>query len=138
MSLPVIDPTVLGRLAAEIGDAGAARFARGVVRLWPQRRERLAAALAVGSAADSLDAALSLRTAASMAGALRLADAADRIVACVRAEGPRAAMALLPRALACGDVTIAVLARGLPADLAGAATAAVFSRSPAAAGSPRP
>ena len=138
MSLPLIDPTVLRRLAAEIGEPAAARFARGVVRLWPQRRERLTEALALGDAAAAVDAALSLRTASSMAGAARLADAADRIVACVRADGPRAAMGLLPQVLACGDVTVSVLARGLPADLAGSASAAIFSRPPAAAGSPRP
>ncbi|MDP9884811.1 uncharacterized membrane protein (DUF441 family) [Sinomonas atrocyanea] len=50
-----------------------------------------------------------------MAGAVRLADAADRGVGRVRADGPRAAMALLPQALACGDVTAVVLARGVPA-----------------------
>jgi hypothetical protein len=123
MTLPLIDPAVLGRLAAEIGEPAAARFARGVVRLWPQRRARLAATLALGDAAAAVDAALSLRTAASMAGAVRLADAADRIVGRLRADGTRAARPLLPQALACGDVTAVVLARGLPAEPAAAAAA---------------
>lgn len=52
----------------------------------------------------------------------------------VRAEGPGAAMALLPQALASGDVTVVVLARWLPAD---PAAVSALSRS-AAVCTPRP
>lgn len=112
---PLIDPEVLETLASEVGDAAAERFARDVARLWPQRRARLAAALRLGDNATALDAALSLRTAASMAGAVRLAAAADRIVALVRSQDLQAARPLLAEASACGDLTAVILARGLPA-----------------------
>jgi hypothetical protein len=113
MTLPLIDTSVLETLAAEVGEAAAERFARGVVRLWPQRRARLAATLAGGQRAAAVEAALSLRTAASMAGALRLAAAAGAILELVRSDGPRAALPLLAETEACGDLTAAVLARGL-------------------------
>lgn len=54
---------------------------------WSQRLSRLEAAIELGDAAEGVDAALSLKSGASMAGALRLAALASRMHQCFRRDG---------------------------------------------------
>jgi hypothetical protein len=107
--LPLVDPTALRLLAEDVGARSASSFARDFTRIWPRRREALAAALAGTDLTVALDAALSLRTSSTMVGAARLAALTEELERRLRADGPVAAAALVPAVNACGELTIVEL-----------------------------
>ncbi|MGP9618171.1 Hpt domain-containing protein [Arthrobacter sp. AOP36-A1-22] len=75
----LVRPSVLCALVDQLGEAEAAAFVDRFVRLWPQRRRRLHLAVDQHDVAAGLDAALSLSSGASMAGANSLAALASRL-----------------------------------------------------------
>lgn len=91
MELPgtslLVRPMVLAALVEDLGAAEAAAFVERFVRLWPQRRERLHVAIRRRDAEQLWDAAHSLTSSASMAGADLLADASSQLHAAVPASG---------------------------------------------------
>jgi hypothetical protein len=107
--LPLVDPTALRLLAADVGRESAASFARDFMRIWPRRRAALAAALAGTDRTVALDAALSLRTSSTMVGAARLAALSEKLERRVRTDGPQAAAPLLADVTQCGELTVLAL-----------------------------
>lgn len=107
--LPLVDPTALRLLAADVGRESAASFARDFMRIWPRRRAALAAALTGTDRTVALDAALSLRTSSTMVGAARLAALSEELERRVRTDGPQAAAPLLPGVTHCGELTVRAL-----------------------------
>jgi hypothetical protein len=119
--LPLVDPTALRVLAEDVGERSASSFARDFTRIWPRRREALAAALAGTDLTVALDAALSLRTSSTMVGAARLAALTEELERRLRIDGPLAAAALVPAVNACGELTVVELEEydgGSPPDAA--------------------
>lgn len=107
--LPLVDPTALRLLAEDVGERSASSFARDFTRIWPRRREALAAALAGTDLTVALDAALSLRTSSTMVGATRLAALTEELERRLLADGPLAAAVLVPAVNACGELTVVEL-----------------------------
>jgi hypothetical protein len=66
-------------LADELGTDAATRFVHVFTDLWPTRSQRIHAAIHARDAPAAMDAVLSLRSAALMAGARSLADQAELI-----------------------------------------------------------
>jgi hypothetical protein len=85
-----VSPTVLMDLARELGADATARFVRAFVDLWPVRRLRIHTAIQARDAPAAMDAVLSLRSAALMAGAQPLADQAELIRGTLSTPGPPA------------------------------------------------
>lgn len=75
----LVPTTVLTDLAEDVGTDAATRFVRVFVELWPTRRQRIHAAIRSRDADAVVDAVLSLRSGALMAGAQPLAEQADLI-----------------------------------------------------------
>ncbi|MGB9033642.1 MAG: hypothetical protein WCC45_03885 [Paeniglutamicibacter sp.] len=71
--------TVLMDLARELGADATTRFVRAFMDLWSVRRLRIHAAIQARDAPAAMDAVLSLRSAALMAGARPLAGQAELI-----------------------------------------------------------
>ena len=69
---PTLDGQHLRNLAEECSTAAAEAFADNYTALLPQRVDRIIRSVGVGHREMALDAALSLRTASSMAGALQM------------------------------------------------------------------
>ncbi|MEA5453441.1 Hpt domain-containing protein [Sinomonas sp. JGH33] len=107
--LPLVDPDALRMLAEDVGPETAASFARDFVRIWPQRREALAAALQGTDLTRAIDAALSLRTSSVMVGASRLAALSEGLERRLRADGFDAAAGHLPEVAECGELTVDAL-----------------------------
>jgi hypothetical protein len=107
--LPLVDPTALRLLAEDVGARSASSFARDFTRIWPRRREALAAALEGTDLIVALDAALSLRTSSTMVGAARLAALTEELERRLRADGPVAAAELVPAVNSCGELTVVAL-----------------------------
>lgn len=76
----------LHSLVDQLGTAAAACFVERFIRLWPVRRERLHLAVEHCDTDAGKDAALSLTSSASMAGAHRLAELGSRLHAGVPAS----------------------------------------------------
>ncbi|HXD28916.1 MAG TPA: hypothetical protein VN621_09205 [Arthrobacter sp.] len=76
---PLACAASLRRLVEQVGSPPAAAFVDRFVRLWPGRLHRLHVAVAGRDADAGRDAALSLVSGASMAGALRLAGLGTRL-----------------------------------------------------------
>jgi hypothetical protein len=74
-----VSPTVLMDLARELGADATTRFVHAFVDLWPVRSLRIHAAVRACDTPAAMDAVLSLRSAALMAGAQPLADQAELI-----------------------------------------------------------
>jgi hypothetical protein len=74
-----VSTTVLMDLAEELGTDAATRFVHAFADLWPARRARIHAAIRAQDSAAAMDAILSLRSGALMAGAGPLAGHADLI-----------------------------------------------------------
>lgn len=72
-------PTVLVDLARELGADATTRFVQVFVDLWPVRKLRIHTAIRSRDTPAAMDAVLSLRSAALMAGAHALADHAELI-----------------------------------------------------------
>lgn len=81
MSLGSLDSAVcaqtLEKLAEDLGDEYTARFVVQFCAMWPTRLERLETASHTADSAAGQDAALSLKSSASMAGATKLAELAE-------------------------------------------------------------
>ena len=75
----LVSPTVLMDLARELGADATIRFVHAFIDLWPMRSLRIHTAIHGRNTPAAMDAALSLRSAALMAGAQPLADQADLI-----------------------------------------------------------
>ncbi|MFC9352809.1 hypothetical protein [Arthrobacter sp. NPDC057013] len=69
---PTLDGQHLRDLAEDCSTAAAESFADNYAALLPQRVNRIIRSIGVGHREMAMDAALSLRTASSMAGALRM------------------------------------------------------------------
>ncbi|WP_314194821.1 hypothetical protein [uncultured Arthrobacter sp.] len=69
---PTLDGQHLQNLAEDCSAAAAEAFADNYAALLPQRVDRIIRSVGVGHREMALDAALSLRTASSMAGALQM------------------------------------------------------------------
>ncbi|GAA1356624.1 hypothetical protein GCM10009596_05940 [Arthrobacter rhombi] len=78
-SCTLVCPTALQALADQVGSAAAALYLERFVRLWPERRHRLHLAVSHQDAEACRDAALSLVSSATLAGAHRLAGLGARL-----------------------------------------------------------
>jgi hypothetical protein len=67
-----LDPLSLRNLVEEASLEAAETFVRNYTDLLPQRVERIVLSVGIGDRAMAMDAALSLGTSSSMAGALRI------------------------------------------------------------------
>jgi hypothetical protein len=74
-----VQTSVLTGLAEELGTDAAKRFVHNFADLWPVRRARIHAAIRAQDCEAAMDAVLSLRSGALMAGAMLLAGHADLI-----------------------------------------------------------
>ncbi|MET1089240.1 MAG: Hpt domain-containing protein [Arthrobacter sp.] len=74
-NLPLLDPSVLGRLREELDDdEGVWKvFVQNFMAQLPERNEKLRQALTTGDVKGSMDAVLSLKSSCQMVGAERLA-----------------------------------------------------------------
>ena len=75
----LVSTTVLMGLTEELGIDAATRFVHAFADLWPVRRARIHAAICARDSAAAMDAVLSLRSGALMAGAGPLAGHTDLI-----------------------------------------------------------
>lgn len=69
---PVLDPECLRELAEESTTAAAESFAASYRALLPERIDRILQSVGTGNRHKGIEAALSLKVASSMAGALRM------------------------------------------------------------------
>lgn len=69
----IVSPTALADIARELGADATARFVHAFIDLWPVRRLRIRTAIQARDAPATMDATLSLRSAALTAGAQPLA-----------------------------------------------------------------
>jgi hypothetical protein len=83
----LVSTTVLMDLARELGADATTRFVHAFMDLWPVRRLRIHTAIQARDAPAAMDAVLSLRSAALMAGARPLADHAELIRGTLTAPG---------------------------------------------------
>jgi histidine phosphotransfer protein HptB len=98
--LPLLDPSVLEMLRADLEDDGVwAIFIRNFIDNLPHRVERLRLSLTTGDLPGAVDAVLSLKTSSQMVGAERLAglalDLEHSIRANTRGAEPAVAVPLL-------------------------------------------
>lgn len=78
--LPLVDPCVLAALEADVDDpAIAQRFARDYAQMWEARYRRLATAFETQDRDAALDVLISLKSASTMVGGLRLAALAEHL-----------------------------------------------------------
>jgi hypothetical protein len=107
-----VSPTVLADLADELGADAATRFVHAFADLWPVRRLRIHAAICAQDPAAAMDAVLSLRSGASMAGATPLAEHTELIRTTLLSPHAPAwahAHALLPAMDELGEGTVRML-----------------------------
>ncbi|MFP3460538.1 hypothetical protein R5O87_06795 [Arthrobacter globiformis] len=78
-SQPTLDGQHLRDLAEDCSSAAAEAFADNYTALLTQRVDRITRSVGVGHREMAMDAALSLRTASSMAGALRMSHLCARL-----------------------------------------------------------
>ena len=104
---PLVDLAVLRELEQQVNDRSiVVGFVHDFVDLWESRYERSAQALDPLDPDTALDALISIKTAASMAGALRLSRNADELEKAVKLGDENAAQVLLPKLKACGEQTL--------------------------------
>lgn len=114
---PLVDPSVLERLRAELEDDEGYRsvFVGNFIDCLPARIAKLRLALTTGDLDGALDAVLSLKTSSQMVGAERLAGLAMDLERSIRDDSPRSEPSVvLPRLAAsylrpinqCGRQTI--------------------------------
>ncbi|MET1033860.1 MAG: hypothetical protein ABWX68_01305 [Arthrobacter sp.] len=95
----LVSAAVVGELVETVGPEAALAFFERFAALWPVRRERLRGAIGRRDVTAGLDAALSLKSGACMAGAFTLAGAGDRLHALIgRGAAPTTATGLGPDA----------------------------------------
>ena len=106
-SQPFVDLAVLHELEQQVNDRPTVLgFVRDFVDLWESRYDRLAEALEVSDPDAALDALVSIKASAAMAGALRLSQEAKELEDVVNSGGDRAANGLLPNLRACGQRSV--------------------------------
>lgn len=104
---PLVDLAVLRELEQQVGDRSIVEgFVHDFVDLWESRYERLAQALDPLDPDTAREALLSLKTAASMAGAVRLSKDAGMLEEAVKRGDEVAAADLLLGLEVCGRQTL--------------------------------
>jgi HPt (histidine-containing phosphotransfer) domain-containing protein len=104
---PLVDFAVLRELEEQVEDRSIVLgFVHDFVELWESRYLRLAQALDHLDRDTALDALLSLKTAATMAGAVRLSKGAGELEEAVKRGDEAAAVDLLPGLEVCGRQTL--------------------------------
>ncbi|GAA3323797.1 Hpt domain-containing protein [Paeniglutamicibacter sulfureus] len=112
---PLVDFAVLRELEQQVDDPSiVVDFVHDFVDLWKSRYERLAQALELLDPDTALDALISIRTAAAMAGAVRLAGVAREMGEAVKRGDEAAAVDLLPGLEVCGQQTLLQLQEHYP------------------------
>ena len=112
---PLVDLAVLRELEQQVDDPSiVVGFVHDFVDLWESRYERLAQALDPLDPDTALDALISIKTAAAMAGAVRLAGDARELGEAVKRGDEAAAKALLPILASCGQQTLLQLQEHYP------------------------
>lgn len=107
---PLVDVAVLHDLERQMDSRSVVLgFVRDFIQLWEPRYERLAQALALPDPDIALDALLSLKTAAAMAGAVRLSGETERLETAVKQADADRVAGLLPVLARCGGETIQAL-----------------------------
>lgn len=99
----------LGKLCSEVGPESVNEFIAQFRSLWPTRIARLNKAFAFNDTAAGEDAALSLKTAATMAGAHDLATLAVQLHGAFRDEQEALQSQLIGRIELAGNAILAVL-----------------------------
>lgn len=91
-SAPLLDPSVLDRLRADVDDDEAIWkvFVQNFITQLPDRTEKLRLTLTTGDLGGAIDAVLSLKTSSQMVGAQRLANLALDLERSLREDESRA------------------------------------------------
>lgn len=111
----LVDFSELSDLSKELGTESVARFVRAFVKMWPLRREKIHRAMCRREADAAMDALLSLRSGALMAGARALAEQTDLIRGVLGVDGAPAwgdARSLLAELDDLGERTVKTLLGG--------------------------
>lgn len=104
---PLVDLAVLQELELQVQDqAVVLAFVHEFVDLWESRYARLAQALDPLDLEIALDVLLSIKTAAAMAGAVRLSEDAGALNDTVKTGDAAAAIVLLPKLESCAQQTL--------------------------------
>jgi HPt (histidine-containing phosphotransfer) domain-containing protein len=112
---PLVDFAVLRELEQQVDDHSiVVGFVHDFVDLWESRYDRLAQALDPLDPDIALDALISIKTAAAMAGAVRLSGDAREVEEAVKRGDEAAAKALLPTLASCGQQTLLQLQEHYP------------------------
>lgn len=108
--LPLVDPMALQDLAGQLDSpAPALAFARDFALSWQRRFDRLVISTSRSDLTAAMDAALSLKIASTMVGALRLADLARELEKQIQGADLDAARITLEEVGQCGTQTVAML-----------------------------
>lgn len=110
---PPVDFEVLHDLERQLdGRSAVLGFVSDFADLWAARYTRVAEALGTGDDEAALDALLSLKASASMVGALRLADRAEKIESAMKRGDVGDGQTFLPALWTCGQLTLQALENG--------------------------
>lgn len=105
--LPLVCNATLDLLEESLnGEQALCRnFVCRYVEMWPERFNRIHAAVETGHQADALDAVLSLRSSCMMVGAARLGELTDDLVQLLKRGKHAEAVQKLPALRLCGNQT---------------------------------